>query len=63
MDSRVFGIKKGTKDELVVGMPVVINGDIAIIPESSIEKSPVKNHEVTITAVFVKESSFQFIPF
>ena len=62
MNSRVSGIKKGTKNELIMGMPVVINGDIAIIPESSIEKAPVKNHEIIITAFFIKESSFRFIP-
>ena len=61
MNSRVAGIKRGTNHELITGMPLVVNGQIAIVPEKELEKISMKDNEIKVTAYFIKPSSFGFL--
>ena len=61
MNSRVAGIKKGTAHDLVTGMPLVVNGQIAIVHDRELEKICMKDNEIRVTAYFIKPSSFGFL--
>jgi hypothetical protein len=52
MNSRVTGIKKGTDHDLVTGMPLIINGQMAIVSEQELKKISMKDTEVKVTAYF-----------
>jgi hypothetical protein len=62
MNSRVKGIKKYTDDTWVTGMPLVINGEMAIVPESEIKNATFYKDEITVKAFLIRLISFQFIP-
>jgi DNA-directed RNA polymerase subunit RPC12/RpoP len=60
MNSRVRGIKKYS-EERIEGMPLVINGEIAIVPENEIKQATIHKNKIEVTAYLIIPSTFQFI--